>query len=82
MNAVVGMGLPMPDEERQRVRKEGTELDRLYRGGSSCKTPLVSKAKSSGMDVLLFPGRPLYGLSSRQLQALSSFSLGKLRRDY
>jgi hypothetical protein len=33
MKALLAMGLPLPDEERQRIAKEGAELDKRYSGG-------------------------------------------------
>ena len=33
MKAVLAMGFPLPDEERQRIAKEGAELDKRYSGG-------------------------------------------------
>jgi hypothetical protein len=33
MKAVLEMGLPLPDEERQQIAKEGAELDKRYSGG-------------------------------------------------
>jgi hypothetical protein len=33
MKALLAMGFPLPDEERQRIAKEGAELDKRYSGG-------------------------------------------------